>query len=467
MEYRRENDEKTVKSIMRRAAVLSALLITIVSVTGCATGGRDEPQSRQLQEQSAPDFSAGKNPFPSKAVFSATASETDNSPPAEGYTWQELVNLTFESNPDYAAIMAKARAEFLRYKSKTDLEDLRLSLEWSDFSKLAFGAEISFTIPNPFLNKHVIRTGEASMRKIEISAEMSKNETTALIYLLFQEIMIGEKELSILLARERLLSDWTGILKLRYDARLATQAEMNDNAFQNLKLKTAIRQSRASINAAQRSLQMLVPIPNEEIVLSPVPTDWENILAALEDEQAFIENALSRSPELAGAIAAYEKASASLSLARAKQIPWFDSVDLSYSQTNDYIDYSLLSNKWALTLNINLPVFAWFSSEKKMAAAEIEAAAHEITEIRMRIQKDITGIIAGLRETLQFLIEYKSIYDSLPEINRETIPNPESYYKILDSRLSASEHVLEIEMQCAHLYSQLLEITASAFSISA
>ena len=110
-------------------------------------------------------------------------------------------------------------------------------------------------------------------------------------------------------------------------------------------------------------------------------------------------------------------------------------------------------------VNVHLPVFAWFSSEKKMAAAEIEAASLRITGIRERIRNDITGIVTDLRDTLYFLNDYQSTFDSIPEPTRETIPDSESYYKILNARLSASEYALKIELQCAQMYSQLLKLT--------
>jgi len=427
------------------AALSVLLLLALVSVSGCGTSS--------AQEESALSDLLSANP-PQK---------TYDPPPEGGYTWQQLLNLTLEDDPDCAAIMAEARAEYYRYKSRTDLEDLSLSAGYSYIPEVPsneYSAELRFSIPNPFVNKHVIRAGEASRRQIETNAEMLKNEIASRIYELIQEIVIGERELSVLLSREQYMSDWYDVLKARFDVRMATQAEISGFDIQSMKLKAAVRQKRFETEAARRSLQILVPIPGEKILLNPVPTDWKALLALLEDEQALIENACSRSAELAGAIAEYEKASAILGIANAKQIPWFNSVDLAYSRdliqsgTSDTVN-----NNWSLQLRINLPVFAWFSSEKKMAAAEMEAAAFQITGIRTRIQSKITKIVPNLRETIQFLIDYQSAYDAMPEINSEIYPNIEAYYRMLDSRLSAFEFALNLEMDCAQLYSKLLEIT--------
>jgi outer membrane protein TolC len=376
------------------------------------------------------------------------------------------------ANPDYAAILAEARAEYFRYKSRTDLKDLQLSLGSSyvsgDRRPNQYDIGIRFSIPNPFVNRQVIRTGEAARRETEIGTEALKNEITWMIYELIQEILIGERELSILLLREQVLSDWGEYLKMRHDARMATQADIRAFDIQRLRLKAAVQQAQFTIHTARRSLQVLVKIPDEQLVLNPFPSDWEVVLAALEDDKMLIEDAFSRSAELARANAAYEKACAVLDTARARQIPWFDSVYFSYSPSfTESTDYSYSgelipsrakSDKWTVGVNMSLPVFAWFSSEKKMAIAEIEAVSLRITGIRQRIHNDMTEIITDLRDTLYFLRDYQSTFDSIPEPTRETIPDSESYYKLIDARLSASEYALKIELQCAHIYGQLFKV---------
>ena len=434
-----------------RSIVQTAALLTIVLVSGCAT-------------YSTPEKSVPLVPPLREVSLSAI--------PEEGYTWQHLMNLVVLANPDYATILAEARAEYFRYKSRTDIKDIQLSLGYSYISderrRDQYDIGIRFYIPNPFVNKQIIRTGEAARRETETGIEALKNEIAAMIYELVHEILIGERELSVLLLREQVLSDWAEYLKMRYDARIATQADMSAFDIQRLRLKTAIQQARLTVHAARRSLQVLVQIPDEQLVLKAPPSDWEVVLGLLEDEQQLMEGAFSRSAELAEAYAAYEKVRSILNTARARQIPWFDSVQLSYAPSfTESINYGLSgelisswkkSNEWIVGLNLNLPVFAWFSSEKKMAAAEIDAASLRVTGIRQRIYNDMTVIIADLRDTLQLLKDYQSVFDSIPEPTRETISDLESYYKLLDARLSASEYALKTEIQCAHIYSQLLKI---------
>jgi len=450
-----------VRVIFKLTALLSVWLLTIVLVSGCATN------------------SAQKNPAPLAPLAAPRASqESLPAMPDGGYTWQQLVSLVVAANPDYAAILAEARAEYFRYKSRTDLKDPRLTLEYgretSHISSILpesrkrdqYDIGISFPIPNFFVNKQVIRAGEAARRETENSAEALINETAYMIHRLVQEILIGERSLSVLLLREQVLSDWADYLKIRFDARMVTQAEMREFDIQRLRLKAAVQQAQFTTRAARRSLQLLVQIPDEQLVLNQQPSDWKAVLASIEDDGKIFEEIFSRSAELAAANAAYEKAQAVLDAARAKQIPWFDSVFLSYAPSlTESVDNGSggeisrrRSETWALGVNISLPVFAWISSEKKMAAAEIEAASLRITAVRQRIRNDITGTIADLHSALQFLIDYQSDFDSIPEPTRETIPDSESYYKLLNARLSASEYALELELQCAKIYSELLKI---------
>ena len=386
----------------------------------------------------------------------------------DGFTWQHLVNHVVAASPDYAAILAEARADFFNYRSKTNPENLRFSFEASylpvEKRINQYSAGISFSVPNPFVSRQVIRTGEAAMRETEAGAQALRNEIASMIYELVQEILIGERELSILSLREQVLSDWTAFLQMRYDARLATQTDMLQFDIQSLRLKTAIRQTRQGIQEARRILLVLVQIPDEQLVLNPHPADWKALLTALDDEEELINYTLSRSAELAGAKAAYEKARAVLGAARARQIPWFDSVFFSYdpgfTETASVMGgvTRIKTNKWTAGVSVNLPVFAWFSSEKKMGAFETAAASQRVTGVSQRIRNDITGIIEDLRNALNLLIDYQIAFDSISKPARETIPDTESYYKLLDAWLSASEYALELELQCVQIYSKFLKI---------
>ena len=429
------------------------LLLTVFLAAGCASS--PAPKSR-------PVYTAAQQ----------TSLASGQTPPG-GYTWQNLVNLTVASSPDYAARIAKANVEYLRYKSKTDLGEPRFSFGYSfvadENRRDQFGLGLRFPIPNPFVNKQILRTGEAAQREAENDAEVLRNKFASMIYEMVQEILIGEQELSILLLREQVLADWENYLQVRYDARMATQTDMRDFEIRRIRLKSTIQQSRLKVQAARRALQSLVQIPDEQMVLNPSLSDWDAVLAELKDEQTLIGNAFSRSPELAAAIAACEKADASLDAVKAKQIPWFRSVYVTYSPSfteNWGYNYAGIWTssqkavyKWTFGLNINLPVFTWFGAEKKMAEADAELASIQAAGIRERIRNDVSGIMGDLRETLEFLTDYRSVFDSMPEPARETIPDAESWFKLLDDRLSASEYTLKMELQCAYIYAELLKIT--------
>ena len=127
------------------------LLLTIILMAGCATHPPHTPTAPR------------PNPSP---VPRAT---TPPPMPEAGYTWQDLARHAIAANPDHAAILADARAEYFRYKSRTDLQDLRLSLDYTSRNPDddRYSANLRFYIPNPFVDKHLLRTGEAAALEIK------------------------------------------------------------------------------------------------------------------------------------------------------------------------------------------------------------------------------------------------------------------------------------------------------------
>jgi len=91
-----------------------------------------------------------------------------------------------------------------------------------------------------------------------------------------------------------------------------------------------------------------------------------------------------------------------------------------------------------------------------MAKAEMEAVAWREMGIRQRIRSEITGYLADLRETFDLLSDYRTALDAIPPPTRTTVPDIETLYKLSDTRLSATEYLLQTEIRCALLYGQLL-----------
>ena len=456
---------------MTRITHVLATVLGLVFVAGCAIHG---PQETPLRPPPA-------TPPPPRPVSAPPMPET-------GYTWRELVRHAVTADPDHAAILAEARAEYFRYKSKTDLQDLRLSFDYarrdtsssnddldsfgasrrqrSDGTRGRYGTDLRFFVPNPFVDRHIRRTGEAAQREVESEADVLKQEIAWTVYELVQEILREERVLEVLRAREQVLTEWTAHLKVRKDAHVATQADVLSLDLQRIRLKATLQKTRMAAQAARRGLQVLTQIPDEQLRLDMRETDWQAMLTSLTDEPKLLEEAFARSAELAVARAAYAKARAMLDTAKARQIPWFayvqagyvsrDSDDTGYRSDGERSTSSGDSDEWAAQLAVNLPVFAWMSSEKKMASAEMEAALLRETGIRQRIRNEISGGLTDLRETIDILNDYRTALDGLPAPVREAMPDAETFYKLSDTRLSATEYALETESHCALVYGQLL-----------
>ena len=442
--------------------------LTAGIVAGCATRG---PQAPAPKPAPAPPRLTQVPPMP----------ET-------GYTWRELVRHAVIADPDHAAILAEARAEYFRYKSKADLQDLRLTFDYarrdtassgsdwdtlgagrrqrSDGTRGRYGADLRFVTPNPFVDRHIRRTAEAAQREVEAEADVLKQEIALTVYELVQEALLEERLLEVLRAREHVLTEWTSHLKARQDAHVATQADVLTLDLQRIRLKATIQKTRMAAQAARRGLQVLTHIPDAQLRLDTRPPDWPALLAPLADEPKLLDTAFARSPDLAVARAAYAKARAMHDTAKARQIPWFayvqagyvsrDSDDTGYRSDGETSTSSGDSDEWAAQLAVNIPVFAWMSSEKKMAAAEMQAALLRETGVRQRIRNEIAGYVTDLRETLDILSDYRTALDALPPPTRETMPDAETFHKLSDTRLAATEYALETETHCALVYDQLL-----------
>jgi len=377
--------------------------------------------------------------------------------PEAGYTWQDLVQHVIAANPDHAAILADARAEYFRYKSRTGPQDPRLTFDYTNRDFDRYSGNLRFYIPNPFVDKHVLRTGEAAQREIAATADALKHEIAQAVYALVQEILSDTRTLSVLAARERVLTDWAAHLKERQAARVATQADVLALDLQRLRLKAAIQQKHLATQTARRTLHVLTRIPAGQLTLDPQPTDWQALQATLADEQQLVEDTFACSAELAAARAAHDKARAMLDTAKARQLPWFAHIQAGFGTRDDDSTSSRNdADEWRLRLAVNIPLFTWMSTEKKMAAAAMEAAAFREDSIRQRIRNEITAALTDLRETLDLQGDYQAALAAIPEPTRETTPDAETFFKLSDTRLSATEYALQNEYRCALIYGQLL-----------
>ncbi|MCL1921231.1 MAG: TolC family protein [Kiritimatiellaeota bacterium] len=407
-------------------------------VAGCATRPAHEPP-------------------PAPAAAPRTLPAPPPPMPEAGYTWQDLARHAIAANPDHAAILADARAEYFRYKSRTDLQDPRLALDYTNRDTDRYSGNLRFYIPNPFVNEHTLRTGDAARRETEAQADTLKRGIALAIYALVQETLCEERALALLAARENVLADWAAHVKERQDARVATQADALALDLQRLRLKAAIQQKRLAAQTARRSLHVLTQIPDGLLALNPAPPNWPAVLNTLADEQHLIEAACARSADLAAARAAHDKARATLDTAKARQIPWLAYAQAGYgARDSGTSSPSGDTNEWNLRLAFDIPVFAWMSAEKKMAAAAMQAATLREQGIRQRIRSETTGHLADLRQTVALLDDYRAALATVPEPVRDAMPDAETYHRLTDARLSAAEHALQTELRCALIYGHIL-----------
>jgi len=345
--------------------------------------------------------------------------------------------------PLHSALLADARADYYRHYARTDWQDLRLAV--SDDNS----ASLRFYVPNPFTDRHHLRAADAARREGEAAAAFFLQQNERAAYELAQEIIYEVNIAPILVERQQITAEWIALVKERQEARAATHADLIALELQDLRLRTSMRQSVLAYENGNRILHTLSGgRPFHDFRIS-----HEKVRAHL-DEQRLVNNAYKKSPELAAARAASDRAHASLMAARATQIPWFDYVQAGWSQADSN---SRDEDEWSARVAVNIPVFAWMDSGKiKAAAAELDAANWRETAVKQRIRDEIANNHAELRELLAAFEEYRSLLDAIPVPTAENVPDPETRFKLADARLAAAEHLLKLELKCALVYVKLI-----------
>jgi len=405
------------------------------------------------------------------------------------FSYPMLIARALTASPDYAATLASARAEYYRYKARTDWRDPEFTGHYSDRSSDTFqherdlfdntrsqsgdgsrseyGPSFNVYFSNPFENRYILRAGQAAQRGKEAEASMLQNELSSVVYELFIQAVYETKAIALLRERETLLLRWKMHLNERRQANVATQADLFALELQLMRLQVKLAQKKIAVQSAQRSLIVLANLPSEHpLVLESSFPNWSATAERLAANTRLFDVACANSPDLAAAHAAYEKARAESSAARARQIPWLTSAQAGYSWLNT--DTSARrsdgqetsggtdSNEWEIRFSMTIPLFAWMSSEIKEADANMLAAQLKNTAIRQRIQQELTGYVADLKSVTEQKITYQRQLERLHPPTENTMPDIETFYKLSDAYRAAEEEFFMLDMQCAVLYGRIL-----------
>jgi len=350
----------------------------------------------------------------------------------------------------HGSILADARADYHRHAARADWHDLRVTIDDEA------SASLRFYVPNPFTDRHNLRAGEAARREGEAGAELFYQQTERTIYELKREIAAGERTLAVLLEREKNLDEWVAHVKRQQDARVATQADVLALELQRLRLRSTIGQTRFASQSARRTLASLATDTlHTDTNLNVSAESWEPLIPAALELIGHMSNTwVSHSPELVAARHACDKAESLLAAARAAYVPWISHVQAGFAPARDGIRNE---DEWSARVAVNIPVFAWIDSSKvKMAMAELDAANFREAAVRQRLRDEFAAALAEYRELTAMINDYRAAYDATPAPTPETVPDPETRFKLADARLAAYEHLIGLELRRVLVYGRMI-----------
>jgi len=435
------------------------------------------------------ETAAPATPSPMATPQASRAAPADLHALPATFSYPMLITRALAASPDYAATLASARAEYYRYKARTDWRDPEItgrysdrssdtfqhernllgdtSSQFGDGSRFEYGPSFNVYISNPFENRYIVRAGRAAQREKEADASLLQNELSSVVYELFIQAVYETKSIALLRERVTFLHSWKKHLNERRQANVATQADLLAVELQLMRLQAKLAQKMITVQSAQRSLSVLANIPtNHPVALEASFPNWHATAARLAANTRLFDVACANSPDLAAARAAYEKARAEGNAARARQIPWFTSAQAGYSWLNN--DTSALrsdgrqttsgndSDEWEVRLSMTVPLFAWMSSEIKEADANMLAAQLKETAVRQRIQQELTGYVADLQSVTEQKTTYQRQFEQLSPPTESSTPDIETFYKLSDAYRAAEEEFFMLDMQCAVLYGQIM-----------
>ena len=447
-------------------------LFTLLCAAGCSSTKTVEPAATSAQS----------------AVQSPSTAPAEPALPST-FSYPMLIERALTASPDYAATLASARAEYYRYKARTDWRDPEItgrysdrssdtfqhernvlgdtSSQFGDGSRSEYGPSFNVSISNPFENRYILRAGRAAQREKEADAAILQNEVSRVIYEFFVQAVYETKAIALLRERETLLLSWKKHLNEQRLANVATQSDLLTLELKLMRLQATLAQKMITVQSALRSLSVLANLPSDHpIALEASFPNWRTTAERLAANTRLFDVACANSPDLVNAHAAYEKARAEGNAARARQIPWFTSAQAGYSWLNNDTTSQRAdgrqttggtdSDEWEVRLSMTVPVFAWMSSEIKEADANMLAAQLKETAVRQRIQHELTGYVADLKSVTEQKTTYQLQFEKLAPPTEGSAPDMETFYTLSDAYRAAEEEFFMLDMQCAILYGQIM-----------
>ena len=342
-----------------------------------------------------------------------------------------LVEESLAARPELGQARASARAERERVPQAGALPDpvLSLGIQNDGFGELMIGEmessyyEVALSQTFPWPGKRGLRTDVArlSATAADAGATRVRLSTEADVRRAYLGLLLARDRLALLDRLEGIWRSSAGIARTRYETGDGAQSDVLRAQLELNRL----RQRRLALAAEERgrvqTLNRLRGRPLDEAIATSATVRALGA-PALADPQAALDDALTRSPELAQARAAEARASSQLALSRRERFP-----DLTLSA--GVMPRGDLDPMWQAGLSIPLPV--WSSRKQGRAVAESAARAEAEAGAAQAVEQVLRLRVAERRTALAALLETLQIYgEGLLVQSQATVDSTLSQYRV-------------------------------------
>lgn len=316
-------------------------------------------------------------------------------------------------------------------------------------------------IPNPFVNRYLSRKGDAEVRRCEAKAESDAFAVYSEVKLLCNEERRLRREMELLANRTKALS------KAHDIALSETTNHVARSPYDLIRAESQLRRHQARVaetefkhRQVRSSIATLADVPADGLVIaessSALPSD--DLLV----EDRLVELAFARRPDLALAVAEYDRAVATAGAARAANIPWFrfveagyrfqDSDDSSSSYRDDGVKHSWSSDSdhdFNVEVAITVPLFTWCGGSVRATNRLRDLADARVRSLRDSIRREIADALAHYRfaasavsdDADKFVAEMEKRIDGDTEGSVETADSCKARAELADYSIFANDAV--------------------------
>jgi len=415
--------------------------------------------SRSISE---PEQTALQKP---SALETNTTEKTEQAitPPAGGFTWNELARIASLRNSESQLLALSIRRDSLQNKAERSWKDPQLRLKTSD-GKMdehtrngssqhedsdANTVGIRFYISNPFVNHWIKKQSTKSAALLTTSADelayavYCETKTQCLeTAIVSDQISQIRKTLKL---QQQICSEYNNLIKNGYVAPLKViKAEIR---LAEIELKLSQKESEHRNRLYQ--LALLTGLTLKQLQLQPLDSQKLSSPDSLsvDDLTAF---AILCRPDLKRVKSEINLARTDIRIAEAKMIPWFEYAEGAYKDTSsDSIKYGDSEktysdedgDEWYIRTGINIPVFSWMGDEVNLAKAALNEA---------QLQEVI--LLSSIREEIQVGVKkYNDAYQSKSHFEERVNKQLKAFEKqirdIDNTKTIIAPEILDLEEQ--------------------